>query len=584
VLLDFLAYFQQNHSQPYDVVTSATIDPFTERLNDRLAGNSVTIQIRQPFDWNKCQIPQTGASIPPTVDGLTLYNFCDPSVIARLTDAQITCLEAEFSDPCADASVTVNTTPFGTAPSGGSLDVPVQNTSGTNIGTVGATVVIPNSLVTINGVSVDSVPATTTSALTVLLDGVQSGSETSPNVWSVTSTPCTGNWVRDPNWPAFPTTLTAADERFYGVVAVFENAYNQVGIEITNLAANIDWGDGTSVVSNGATRIKVYDYATLAATVYQWPDGRNVKYVLVDITRVGGALARVVFSNTTTINAQGGNNFVDIYCSFPNADTLLLSLDVAAPKKPMALCQRVRVLSVKAGAGSNFRELVRGMRSLRVLELPYSTLGQWNNLSQSSGQVDDLGDIDWGSNTSMVSAFATTNAKRHGNLTANSATTGIGGYMTDAVRLEEFGNITATSATTLASFFCSTLGSPMLTTVGTINAPFCQNISSMFFRCAAFTGTSFTSCANIVNTNSAFGNCPSIYWMEMFGLTRGVSFAGSAMGNYGMNLFANSIGTATGAQTITVTGTPFGALLTALDATAIAIRLVMTGKGYTVAN
>ena len=93
VLLDFLAYFQQNHSQPYNVVTSATIDPFTERLNDRLAGNSVTIQIRQPFDWNKCQIPQSGASIPPTVDGLTLYNFCDPSVIARLTNEQVVCLQ-----------------------------------------------------------------------------------------------------------------------------------------------------------------------------------------------------------------------------------------------------------------------------------------------------------------------------------------------------------------------------------------------------------------------------------------------------------------------------------------------------------
>ena len=93
VLLDFLAYFQQNHSQPYNVVTSATIDPFTERLNDRLAGNSVTIQIRQPFDWNKCQIPQSGASIPPSVDGLTLYDFCDPSVVARLTDAQRICLE-----------------------------------------------------------------------------------------------------------------------------------------------------------------------------------------------------------------------------------------------------------------------------------------------------------------------------------------------------------------------------------------------------------------------------------------------------------------------------------------------------------
>jgi hypothetical protein len=110
VLLDFLAYFQQNHNQPYNVVTSATIDPFTERLNDRLAGNSVTIQIRQPFDWNKCQIPQTGASIPPTVDGLTLYNFCDPAVIARLTPEQVACLEAEYGVTCAGGTVNITNT------------------------------------------------------------------------------------------------------------------------------------------------------------------------------------------------------------------------------------------------------------------------------------------------------------------------------------------------------------------------------------------------------------------------------------------------------------------------------------------
>jgi len=140
VLLDFLAYFQQNHSQPYDVVTSATIDPFTERLNDRLAGNSVTIQIRQPFDWNKCQIPQTGASIPPTVDGLTLYNFCDPSVIARLTPAQVACLQSEYALP---ATITINSDPFASVPSGGSLNVPViQN--GNPVGSkVGSDWVIP---------------------------------------------------------------------------------------------------------------------------------------------------------------------------------------------------------------------------------------------------------------------------------------------------------------------------------------------------------------------------------------------------------------------------------------------------------
>jgi hypothetical protein len=195
VLLDFLAYFQQNHSQPYDVVTSATIDPFTERLNDRLAGNSVTITIRQPFDWNKCQIPQTGASIPPTVDGLTLYNFCDPSVIARLTDTQITCLESAICEaplPCADATVTVNSTAFGTAPSGGSLDVPVVNGGSNPVGAIQAgQVVIANNATFINGVQVTDQEAEIDANIAVELDGNPSGTwNAGTQTWEVISVPC----------------------------------------------------------------------------------------------------------------------------------------------------------------------------------------------------------------------------------------------------------------------------------------------------------------------------------------------------------------------------------------------------------
>lgn len=218
VLLDFLAYFQQNHSQPYNVVTSATIDPFTERLNDRLAGNSVTIQIRQPFDWNKCQIPQSGASIPPSVDGLTLYDFCDPSVIARLTSAQVACLQAIAEDanwelyntdgtllstgsiPSGDTEsivapngiILVNQTQFETVVSGGDMDVPVINGGGNDVGAAqGGDWVIGNSSVFINGTQVGDIVAEDSLPLAVELDGSPSGTwNAGTQTWEVTSTPC----------------------------------------------------------------------------------------------------------------------------------------------------------------------------------------------------------------------------------------------------------------------------------------------------------------------------------------------------------------------------------------------------------
>ncbi len=149
ILLDFLAYFQQQHSQTYTVIPSATIDPFTERFNDRVAGNSMVIQIRQPFTWDACQIPQSGATIPPTVDGLTLYDFCDPSVIARLTAEQVACLEAEYALPCADVTQQVNGTTIGTTVSGGTNNQLIRNTAGTAVGTSANPSIVANSTYTL---------------------------------------------------------------------------------------------------------------------------------------------------------------------------------------------------------------------------------------------------------------------------------------------------------------------------------------------------------------------------------------------------------------------------------------------------
>jgi hypothetical protein len=722
ILLDFLAYFQQQHAQSYKVITSASIDPFTERFNDRVAGNSVLIQIRQPFTWDACQIPQTGATIPPSVDGLTLYDFCDPSVIARLTPSQVACLEAEYG---VDATVTQNGNAFFTVPAGATYPLVTKLDGANSLGSFNAgtktlsftsnpsnlqingaqSEIIPGNstfnllakldgvaggvynagldtlnftttpailqrnaiqiktlanastfnLITkldgaanngtwdgvdtldftsaacspvtfqINAVNKESLSSGTTFNLITKLDGaVNSGSYDAPtDTLSFTSAACSpvslqingtpqesiaagatfnliatldgvaggtytpatdtlaftsnSGWARPSDWIAIPD-LTAADERFYGVVAVFENGYNQVSVAISNLAANINWGDGTSVVSNGGQQIKVYNYSTLSATIYQWPDGRNYKMALVDITRVGGAIASIDFWAVTTINSRGGNNFLDINCSLPNCSTLNLSLEAEAGQKAMLLCQRLRVWNRPAAHSAS--NLLRGMRSLRSLQYPYSTIGAAANFSLNSGQVDNVGNVSLGTSTQVNSMWQGSQLKKHGNLTANSLTNLFVNYCYDALQLTEFGSVTATSCTSLQNAW---FGCVLMTKIGVINTPLCQSLDLAFYKCYTLEGVEFTNCVAVTNTNG-FGLCVSLSWVIMPNLTRGISFSGTAMGNYGMNLFANSIGTASGAQTITITGTPFGALVTAADATALAIRAVMTGKGYTIAN
>jgi hypothetical protein len=300
---------------------------------------------------------------------------------------------------------------------------------------------------------------------------------------------------------------------------------------------------------------------------------------LVDITRVGGAIASIDFWAVTTINRTGGNNFLDINCSLPNCSTLNLSLEPESGQKAMLLCQRLRVWNRPAAHSAG--NLLRGMRSLRSLQYPYSTIGTAGNFSFNSGQVDNVGNINLGTSTQVNSMWSGSQLKKHGNLTANSITSVLYNYCADSLQLTEFGSVTATSCTSLQGAWS---GCVLMTKIGIINTPLCQSLDSAFYKCYVLEGVEFTNCVALTNTSSCYGLCVSLSWAIMPNLTRGISFFTTAMGNYGMNLFANSIGTASGAQTITITGTPFGALVTASDATALAIRLVMTTKGYTIAN
>ena len=56
ILLDFVAYFRQLHTD-VDIQRSVTINPFTERFDDKVSGHSMILNITQPYAYNKCQIP-----------------------------------------------------------------------------------------------------------------------------------------------------------------------------------------------------------------------------------------------------------------------------------------------------------------------------------------------------------------------------------------------------------------------------------------------------------------------------------------------------------------------------------------------
>lgn len=413
----------------------------------------------------------------------------------------------------------------------------------------------------INGVVEDT--ALGTFELTATLDGVAGGSyNAGTNTLSFTSN--TG-WVRNPDWLPMPTV---GAEEFVMLLAVFEDRTNKLTMTVSGVAL-VDYGDGTTVNSNGLAQLHTYDYTTLAGSVSVDPvSGQNYKQVLVKVTRIA--------ANITTITFTGGPVFaLDIEATLPN----VTNLNLVVSNLPLYLCERIVINSVSASY-SSVERLVNGSNRLRVITFPWGTPTSLGGVvSFTSCPIDDLGNVTSSSST-FTSFFSASQTVKAGTITNNTATNW--SFLFDqSALLQELTAISSTSMTTGLSAFrsCAKLRGTV-----TVNCPAQTSAESMFQNAAQLDGLIFTNASAMVTTTNLVNGCRMLGNLVMNGLTRGINLTTTNLGNFGMSNFANSIGTASGAQTITVTGTPFGALLTALDVTAVAIAAVITGQGFTIVN
>jgi len=194
-------------------------------------------------------------------------------------------LQAELCDPCADATVTVNTAPFGTAPSGGALNVPVKNTAGTLKGSkIGSDWVVPDATLQQNTIQRKLIPTGTSFNLVTKLDGVANN-----GVWdgvdtldftsaasgsiAVTVSDATPNFGDSITITATPTGFAPTSYLFF--------AFD--GTDITFIAeqagASVNWP---------VTVAGTYDVGVMAT------DGTTEVYGLFEITVVSGYVCDLI--------------------------------------------------------------------------------------------------------------------------------------------------------------------------------------------------------------------------------------------------------------------------------------------------
>jgi hypothetical protein len=125
--------------------------------------------------------------------------------------------------------------------------------------------------------------------------------------------------------------------------------------------------------------------------------------------------------------------------------------------------------------------------------------------------------------------------------------------------------------TSLWYFFlnCKTLSDPIV-----LNIPSCISAESAFDYCVSLRSITLTNCGNITNTNNMFYNTGNLEQVTLGGITRGFSIANNRLNAAALDALYTSLGTAAGAQTVTVTGNP---------GTSGHDPTIATAKGWTVA-
>lgn len=403
-----------------------------------------------------------------------------------------------------------------------------------------------------------------------------------------TSTP-TG-WVRPSDWLPIPS-IAPGEEVFYGLFAVYNLVGNYVAF---SFAGNytVDWGDGSALenVSSGVKAEHQYDWSNVGnVTSEGW------RQALIKVTpQAGQNLTNINVQQAHTTTGTGkASQFRDMVMSLPNVSGNNQVIGNSG-NVIHSNCQRVWIKNI--GAITIGTQMFLNFRSLQSVPLfNTSSITVMNNMFQTCNALETVPLFDTSSCINMGGMFANCLSLETVPLFNTALVTTMASMFQGCQNLKEVPLFNTSSVNNMSTMFntCITLKtvplfdmSAVTTTVGMFlsclsletvpdfNTPLVTNVTNMFNACACLYEVELNNMSAVTTTTTMFGGTTaSLQKFTATGLTRGISVANQLMSATELNNFFTSLGIASGAQTITVTGN-YGA---ATCNTAIA-----TGKGFTV--
>jgi hypothetical protein len=487
-----------------------------------------------------------------------------------------------------DATFDINGVQVATIPSGGSDSIQVRRASGsTQVGSLqGQHWRVANTTVQLRDSAANNIGAVNSygaessnnltapdGTVTVNRDGVFFADVDVASGGTATVDVDVPFWQRNPDWLPLPE-ISAGDNRFVGLYAVFEDGLGgnhiEVGIFNVGTGNTIDYGDGT-IDSLATTNTHLYDYATLGGVILQTIDGRNYKQVLVSITLNG--VDRIFLNQNTLIATSVNSNWLDV--EFAGSDLIFVSLSSSfmSNSKTAKYIERFVAKELQFSTLS-LASLFVDCLSLRVFE--YNNINNTVSLQNSFENTGDFRDnngqpiiINNNQDVNISRAFTFCKLSSPLNFSfPNSTFVGgnwqvLRGLNSESLILD----ISSTSGGTNA-FRDSNYKNIQITNSITLNT-----LNNCFVACFNLERLEFiNSLENVNNTANAFLNCFSLRRLILPDITVGFDIRQSQITGDNLQDLFTSLGTAAGAQTITLP-----TFTTGEDTT------IATGKGYTIA-
>ena len=347
-------------------------------------------------------------------------------------------------------------------------------------------------------------------------------------------------WSRPTEWLTMPTIV---DKVLYGLVLVFEGGQNEMRVEAPNNRVEWDFeNDGTIVTSNGSQQTYTYDYSSLSGAVSVYTEdgtNRNYKQVIFKAEQVASLTSETIWE-------LDNNMFADIRCSF-------------AGLRPRIQLQKNAYLRIIECTNQGATP-TRCWNNLSYLNLEQFIVPSptyfFGNQQQFSVNYD-LGEVTGGVTftSSRFKKISSTNCK----LTATNAleidditigTNGIDRF--SGSTFEVTGNIDC-AGTNVRRLFNNSTSKKL------IFSSFPSNPTSM----------------NLTTSSRPFGGCSFLEELTLPGCESGFSIIDCRMGATALDALFTSLGTASGTQTITITGNPGASTCTTSIATTKGFAIVI---------